>query len=308
MKYQKVLQLGDPVIQEITNGYVIVEEKIDGSQFRICINPDGSIICGSKSVDYDQKPPEQMFKKVTEETSERIKGYLTSEPINIFAEFLQSPHHNALSYDRIPTNNLVIFDVFSNGNWWTHIDKVVLAQELGVDIIPKIWEGDGKELTREKILELLKTVSYLGGATIEGIVIKNYDKFYDLTRFPYYGGSMFLAGKFVRQEFKEMNNAVWESNKKDVKWLAESLRTPARWEKAVNHLKEQGKLQDNMRDMPNLIGEIIRDVEDEQGEYIKEQLFQLYWREIKAHLTKGLPEWYKEKLLNNLQPITEIAT
>ena len=310
MKYQKVLQLGDPAISEITDGNVIVEEKIDGSQFRVQVNTDGTITCGSKSVDYVDRPPEKMFSKVVEVVNQQLKNYHLTVPSNhimVFAEYLQSPHHNTLSYDRVPKNNLMIFDVFSGGRWWTWGEKHSFAEEMGFDVAPKLWEGDGKELTKDKINELLKTISYLGGATVEGIVVKNYNKFFDPSRFQYYGSSMFLAGKYVRTEFREMNNAQWESNKKDVQWLAESLRTPARWEKAVNHLREQGKLQDNMKDMPGLIGEVIRDVEEEQSEYIRDQLFELYWREIKSRLTKGLPEWYKQKLLDNLQPTTETA-
>lgn len=34
-----------------------------------------------------------------------------------------------------------------------------------------------------------------------------------------------------------------------------------------------------------------------EKEWIKEQLFEYFWKEISRGITKGLPEWYKEQLV-----------
>ena len=61
-RYMKVLQLGDPMIDDILDGEVLVEEKLDGSMFRTQIDETGGLHFGSKSVDYDEnRMPDKMF-------------------------------------------------------------------------------------------------------------------------------------------------------------------------------------------------------------------------------------------------------
>ena len=52
-----------------------------------------------------------------------------------------------------------------------------------------------------------------------------------------------------------------------------------------------------MRDLGKIIPEVKRDIEEEEKETIKEQLWKLYGQEMLAHSTKGLAEWYKDYLV-----------
>ena len=141
----------------------------------------------------------------------------------------------------------------------------------------------------------------LGGTKIEGIVVKNYNKYFDELKHPYLTG-YWKVGKFVREEFKEANKANWKNIKgSPVQILISSLKTTARWDKAVIHLKEKGELENKPQDIGNLIKEIIRDVEEEEKENIKEALYKAYQKDILNGIIRGFPEYYKLKLLENIK-------
>lgn len=308
-KYIKVQHLGDKLISDLLEGQVTVEEKIDGSQFRIQVSSDG-IKCGSKGVDFDSGQLDKNFKVGVENAERLLKGIDIPEgrTLHIFAEYLQSPHHNTLSYGRIPTNNIMVFDVIHENPdgslvFYDHKMKLDFAEAVGFEPIPTLYHGDGKELTEDKIQEMLKSTSALGKEPIEGIVVKNYSKFYDPIKFPYYAG-MFKAGKFVRAEFTERNKTDWNAKKGSMEQFLETLPNQARWVKAVQHLKDEGKLADNMTDMKELIPELLKDFGEEEIEFVKEQLWNIHKKQIMGAVQRGFAEWYKNRLLSKQLEIT----
>jgi hypothetical protein len=156
----------------------------------------------------------------------------------------------------------------------------------------------------EQFRTFLDTTSCLGGQKIEGVVVKPL------------GYSLFgtdkkvLIGKFVSEAFKEVHRKTWgESNPagKDILALiGAKYTTAARWQKAVQHLGEAGKLVGAVQDIGPLMQEIPRDVEIECKDEIKAELWKWAWPHIKRQVARGLPEWYKEKLLERAfeeQPI-----
>jgi len=117
-------------------------------------------------------------------------------------------------------------------------------------------------------------------------------------------------GKFVRPEFRELNakNFRTENPKQGdvVQSIGQSLRTEARWQKAVIHLRERGLIADDPRDIGVLLKEAAADIEKECAEEIKDRLFRWAYPQIRRIATAGLPEWYKERLLK--QQFTDDAT
>ncbi len=67
----------------------------------------------------------------------------------------------------------------------------------------------------------------------------------------------------------------------------------------IQRLKEESKLENSPRDIGLILKEINKDIESEQKEDVKEFLWNEHKREIFANATRGLPEWYKERLLNS---------
>lgn len=79
--------------------------------------------------------------------------------------------------------------------------------------------------------------------------------------------------------------------------LSEKYRTPARWAKAVQRLKEQGKIQDQPQDIGLILKEVWPDIESECKEEIMEFLWNWASSHIRRGVTRGMPEWYKEQLM-----------
>jgi hypothetical protein len=309
ISYNKVLTIGDPTIAELLKGEVIIEEKYDGSQFRITIDKNRRCLFGSKSVDYsDMRMPDQMFVPIIKKCEELITPKLDdiiasygADSISIFGEYLSGPRHNTLKYQNVPNNNLVIFDVCITHNdgtriWMTPDEKAALAEMLGFSYPHMLYSGDGSEVNMDLINKLLETESSLGGTRIEGVVIKNYGRYFDPVRYPYLTG-YWLCGKYVREEFKELNRANWKDIRKPAEELIiESLHNENRWEKTYQHLRDSGELDHQPQDIPLIIKGVIEDIEEEEKENIKEQLYKNFRKKLN-HTTEGLPEWYKKKLL-----------
>lgn len=287
--YPKVWAFGHPAITSIFDDFVIVEEKVDGSQFSFGIF-GGEIKCRSRNQQLVMDNPEQMFAKAVE-TVQNV-AHLLQDGWTYRAEFLGSPSHNVLKYDRVPTGNLILFDV-NDGfeTYLTRAQKEAEAQRIGLEIVPIL--KDGKIEDPGTIKELLETTSILGGQKVEGLVAKNY------TRFGKDGKC--LMGKFVSEKFKEIHSGVWKgknpSTKEIVAEIGHSLRTQARWEKAAQHIRDRGELTQSPKDIGPLMKEVNLDVLEECREEIEHKLFKYAWPQIGRVITNGLPAWYKERLL-----------
>jgi hypothetical protein len=290
LSYPKVLALGHRYIENILIGVNHAEEKIDGSQFNFG-KIGGKLIVRSRGADINPEYPMGMFKDGVDYILS-IQDRLT-EGYSYHGEYLQKPRHNVLQYERIPRNHIIIFDIEDQyGNPLEYDHKVILANHIDLETVPKIAFCLSNV---DDIKSLLERDSVLGGTRIEGIVIKNY--------FQLAHDGKYMVGKFVSEKFKEkMKVSVKEgSGKTMIDKLVEELKTEARWNKCVQHCREEGLLEEAPKDIGFLIKELIKDLEEEEGDYIKEKLYQYYSKEIKGRVIAGFPEWYKEKLLDNLK-------
>lgn len=285
--YPKIYALGHSAIKELLFEEVTVEEKIDGSQFSFG-RFNGELKCKSKGAEINVEYPEKMFS----EAVETAKGLDLTDGYTYRAEYLKSPRHNVLCYSRVPDKNLIVFDI--NTGLEQYLDYAAKKQEcerIGLECIPILHIG--KIDDPAGIVSLLETVSILGGQKVEGIVIKNYNRF-GLDK-------KVLMGKYVSEAFKEVHAAEWkEANptKTDiVAHLIASYKTPARWNKAIQHLTEAGKLTDSPKDIGLLIKEVQEDIEKEEKEEIKNKLYANVIAHIKRGVVGGLPEYYKEHLM-----------
>ena len=200
--------------------------------------------------------------------------------------------YNALAYDRIPTKHLMVFDINTGHEEYLPYDqKAAECARLGLEIVPLVFEGVIE--SPEHFRSMIDRVSALGGQKVEGVVIKNYRRF-GLDK-------KVLMGKFVSEAFKEVHSAEWKAanpSKTDiVDKLIDTLRTPARWNKAVQHLRERGEITDSPRDIGLLIKEVQADIEKECMYLIAQKLSEWALPQIRRGVVRGLPEHYKEELL-----------
>jgi hypothetical protein len=250
---------------------------------------------GSKSVNWNGFNADQMFMKAIEFLTSNEDVLKLKPDTYIYGEYLQKPKHNTLAYESTPRNHIVIFDVVQDGRYLERNEIEAIAEQIQVDVIPELYRGT--EMTIDMVKEFVTEISYLGKEVMEGVVIKNYDQTVLL------GGKVFpLFTKYVREDFKERNNKEWSqgSNKSQLQVLVESYRTEARWEKAFQHLRDKGEIENQPRDIGKLMPEVKRDILEEEKENIKEELWKIYGDDVVRRSTAGLPEWYKNKLLESV--------
>lgn len=286
--YASIYALGHAAIKELFLDPVVIEEKIDGSQFSFGVY-NGELSCRSKGKDQSPDYPDKMFSKGIEAVRKVEK--LLQPNCTYRAEYLATPKHNTLAYDRTPKNHLIIFDIDTGlEDYMSFKERQAEAERLGFETVPVLKTGNFE--TCESLLTLLETPSCLGNTNIEGIVIKNYYRF-GRDKKP-------LMGKYVSEKFKEKHEKDWKGRHESgtsIKFIiGQSLCTEARWHKSIQHLRESGQLTNSPKDIGSLLKEISKDVLKECEDEIKDALFKWAWKDISRMLTRGFPEWYKEQL------------
>lgn len=288
--YPKLYTLGHRALANVFFESVEVEEKVDGSQFTFG-NFDGALKCFSKNcLLYEDSVP-ALFQP-SYATAKRLYDEGLLQPGVVYrGEAMCAPKHNTLCYGRAPKGNIVLFDVMvGTEHYLEHADKVIIADTFGIDVTPLIYKGPVNG--QAQLEAMLDRVSFLGGQKIEGVVFKNY------TRFGLDGKPLF--GKLVSDAFKEVHNKEWKKtapNKKDIiEMLVDRYKTPARYDKAVQHLRDDGRLTESPKDIGPLMGECLKDILAECGDEIKDAVFDWAWKQIGRGIANGIPQWYKEKL------------
>lgn len=288
--YPSIYSIGHKLINNLFLGKVVIEEKVDGSQFSFTLRPDDTLVFRSKGQEVHPGDAGMFSKAVAEVTARK---HLLTPGWTYRGEYLQKPKHNCLAYGRVPAGNVVIFDVMikEGEHYLCPENKHGEALRIGFECVPSFYVGPGSSVVPCALAEYFQKDSFLGGVKIEGVVIKNYEQFGP--------DKKILIGKFVSPTFKEKHAQNWKTvnpTKGDVEQtLTVELRGEARWRKAVQHLREAGTLTETPTDIGPLLAEIKADVLREEGEYIKEQLFKHSWPQIARGITAGFPEWYKNE-------------
>lgn len=260
---------------------------------------NGQLEVRSRSKLLDLNAPEKMFIPAIEYLQSVLpklkEGWIYR------GEYLNRPKHNVLTYGRIPTNYIMLFDVeIPDGEltrrYANRYELVQAAVQLDVDVVPELWRGLGHEFSEEKMNELLQLESYLGGPTIEGIVIKNYSLRDTMD------GSL-MKVKYVRESFKEQHRKEWKQlapkSKDIIEQIAGGFKQEVIWQKAIQHLAEAGVLTDSPKDIGLLMNEIKKDFGTEHKEEVQKKLWKWALPQIERQLVRHFPEWYKARLMGD---------
>lgn len=288
--FPKIFAIGTDYIRDIFKETVEVTEKIDGSQF-VFGKVKGELFLRSKGAMLYTANPEKMFAEAIAYI-EQIQDRLP-EGMIFYSEYLKKPKHNTLKYERVPKNHLMLFGVMHISQKF-ELNTYEYADILEIEHVPVLHYGRIENAA--ELSAMLERDSVLGGCKVEGVVVKNFQRQFFL------GGQPIplMAGKFVSESFKEVHRERWgaeEVGKNRMEVFFDSFRTPARWEKAVQHLLERGELENEPRDIGKLFKEVHTDIETEEMEAVKLFLWNEFKGELKRKATAGLPEWYKERLM-----------
>lgn len=288
--FPKIAALGTRYVENIFKEEVEITEKVDGSQFVFGWTTDGEFQCRSKGKEIHVGSQDKMFNLAVNYTSQ-----LEPHPgFAFYSEYLQRPKHSTLSYARTPLNNLMLFGVsdFNRQYFCNWQDLSDWSERLSIAAIPLLYHGMSDAASVIKMIE--ERVSVLGGCNIEGVVVKNYSRGMN------YGERAYpiMTAKFVGEKFKEKHGKNSEYVPRSDKWLlfCESLRTDARWVKAVQARRDTGDLLMEPKDIGPMIAYLQGDVVDEHKDEALDLLWSLYGGELKRKVTAGFPEWYKEQL------------
>lgn len=297
--YSDIFAVGHKALAELFDGEVVVQEKIDGSQFSFARVGD-TVLFRSKGKQIVADAPDKLFEAGIKSLLE-IKDKLPEGWV-FRAEYIQKPKHNTLVYGRVPSRNVVVFDVDTgNQSYLVPAALAHLCRSLELETVPVLHTGRIESV--EQLKDLLPKGSVLGGAEPEGIVIKNYSKYAE--------DKKVLMGKYVRPEFKEANKHEFRAANPIaadiVIALIKSYRTEPRYRKAVQHLRDAGTLTQSPQDIGALLKEVEADVAKECRDEIKEVLWDWAWPKIARGIKGGLPEWYKAFLVEQAIPEKEAA-
>lgn len=287
--YPSIYNLGHRALTPLFDGPVIAQEKVDGSQFSFGLFEDG-LRFRSKGQQIYLDHVEPLFAEAVASVQSRAE--LLTPGWTYRGEYLKKPKHNALAYDRIPEGHVIIFDINTAEETYLPYGKVVAeARRIGLEAVP-VYPTPMGGWSAEALSCALEYASILGGAKIEGLVFKNYTQFGP--------DKKALMGKHVSEAFKEVHKGSWREQNPTggdvVQALIGQYRTPARWQKAAQHLREAGALLEDPRDIGALMKEVGADVLKEEGGAIKDALFRWAWPRLQRGITAGLPEWYKNEL------------
>lgn len=289
--YPTIFAIGHRAITNLFDGPVLVEEKVDGSQFSFALLDGEKYAKAKKQVLYPREPESGGMFTLGLET---VNALDLHEGWVYRGEYLQKPKHNTLAYDRVPPGYIILYDVATaHETYLNYEDKAKEAERLGLMVVPLVYEGVLENA--ESFRELLEAESCLGGTKVEGLVVKNYEQWTMEKKV--------AMGKFVSEAFKEAHQSEWgKSNpttKDFIADLGQTLRTDARWQKSIQHMRDEGTLDGSPRDIGPLLRAINQDIKEEMHEAIAAQLFKHYWPQLARISTAGFPEWYKDQLMES---------
>lgn len=292
--YPKVWAVGHGAIADLFNdNHVLVEEKVDGSQFSFCVT-GGEIAMRSKGANVFAETA-GMFAAAVNAVNELAPKLHNGWVYR--GEYLSKPKHNTLCYARVPRFNIILFDINTGEEvYLSRSEKEAEAERIGMEIVPRLYEGP--ITSQEQFYRLLENESVLGGAKIEGIVLKNYLRFGI--------DKKVLMGKYVSEAFKESHNKEWKASNPTlsdvVDRITATLRSERRWEKSVERLRDSGLLEGSPRDIGKLIKAVQEDIQQEESEFIAKKFLEYAVPRVVRASTAGLPEWYKQQLVSSVLP------
>jgi hypothetical protein len=186
----------------------------------------------------------------------------------------------------------MLFDIDTGlETYITPAEKRAEADRVGLECVPVMYEGTIDNPS--DVFRLMETASCLGGQKPEGLVFKNYHR----------AGAdkKLMMGKHVSEEFKEVQRGEWKKEHPQsgdiLEILGQKYRSQARWNKAVQHLRERGQYEGSPRDIGALLKEVQNDVTAECADEIKDQLYRWAIKHVLRKSVAGLPEWYREQLV-----------
>jgi len=309
-KYPKIKMIGHLDIEDIfvsLEDEIVIEEKIDGANFRFMIDrttrPE-KIIFGSRNLELKTGNDNggnwsRCIEFITNQTA-KCKWPLKMFSGHIFYGECCFKHSMNYDWEKIPP--FLGFDVYHilYKRFLSYEGKVKMFKELNLPIVPLIKIVRAKDI-KGIVSEDVPVSAYASPSATpeekfaEGIIFKNYSK------------QMF--GKFVRPKFKETNKEAFGQSKKfadtDNKKMVAVYCTNSRIEKCVFKLVDEGNKLEMplMHKLPKMVTD---DIYEENWKEIYSTDWTLNFKEIKKRISKRCLVVLTNIIINNAINKTEV--
>lgn len=292
-KYSKIYRVGHDETKDIFldgEDEIIIEEKIDGGNFRFMIL-DGKIIIGSRTQQLTSNEGEdtnmnKMFLRCSNYVREQIKD---TKDIGTMIFYGENCIKHTLNYNFEEMPPFLGFDIYQEGVYLDYDIKVALFKKLNLNVVPLLKRCKAKEI--DKIDDNIIPKSQFAQTSAEGVVFKNYNKQ--------------IFAKYVSDKFKEENAIAFGS--KSVKYNNDEFNngdfvfkyvTNARIDKQIFRLLEEGnKLEMSL--MQHLPKRVYEDIWEENWQELSVSKWKLNLNTIMKPLTKRCVSALNQVITNN---------
>jgi ATP-dependent RNA circularization protein (DNA/RNA ligase family) len=284
-KYDKIRQIGHPETDGVfdEDGELVIQEKVDGANFRFHIDNEVSITYGSRNVSYDGVECEDIpknFKRTIEYVEETVDTDVAESLVTEtgpFTVFGESMHPHLIEYDWKETPRFIGFDVRLNDSEM-YCDPVVALntiEQLGLHTISVIDRIDPNEFDVEEYAE--PESAYRDG-TAEGIVVKN--------------TKTNVRMKSVTEQFEEKHDRM-KSRTRESQMNSDAERMANRYtgddnqriRKTIHKLTDEGYELD-MSLMEQLGPRIIEDIAVEEADEFILENWTVDFHEFRKHVNR----------------------
>jgi|GEM_PF-1512990 len=269
VKYCDIERLGTPENDGIfanPDDEIVVEEKVDGGNGCFFLE-DGVIHVCSRNRDLTHENDTKTFEKQRAATLAALEQHRDAINPGWFYYVEWMSKHTIRYPITIPP--AIGLDIKPKEGAFGHTPcfigrraKEDAFKALGIECVSLKGMFKAKDMTDLLIAKLCEKSAYYDGKP-EGIVMKNY------VRMNVWGRQMF--GKYVLDEFKETNRAVFGGVKKDnsdtIK-IVETFVTPARIRKRILAFNNEGGLPIDRKLMHHLPVAVLKDVFKEETDAI----------------------------------------
>ena len=307
-KYHKIRILGDEENKDIFSNPeddIVVEEKVDGANFRFFITKEGQVIFGSRarqltSDEGEDTNVEKNFRRCVKLIREKIEeltkdgGRLDEIFGFIFYGECMTKHTMNYDWEKIPA--FLGFDVYDTSpntpnGYLDYREAKNLYKSMGLEFVPIIKECKAKDITKvdDNFVPESKYISISSkDRQAEGIVFKNHSKQ--------------IMAKYVREKFKEKNKEVFGGGKKwaktDDEYFVAVYCTNARIDKCMFKLIDEGKKLE-MAIMGNLLNMVYKDIWEENWNEISFSKKKVDLLNLKKLVSMRCLEVLKQAIVNN---------
>jgi len=294
IRYPKIFALGHKENEDIfinPDDTIVIEEKIDGANFRFMIK-NGNIIFGSRTQQLTSDNIAKNFMRCIEYVREQTKKCnLKDYGGMIFFGECCVKHTLTYDWDKIPP--FLGFDVMSIKEHWFKCRKNVekMYKELGLQCVPLIKMCSSKDITSYEDKDV--PVSEYAPRSkpeqqCEGVVFKNEDTG--------------IRAKYVRAEFKEENRTTFGGSVKytedDTGKVVCKYCVNPRIDKCIFKLIDEG-LKLEMTLMKYLPRFVYRDIMEEHGNDILFSKMTINFQQLNKQITRRCLNVLQQVITNN---------